>query len=367
MVSRLIVVPLLFFAVGNAGAVDDLSGALGPIREEAALPALGAAAIVDGKLVALGAVGLRKHKGGNGVTTDDKWHIGSNTKSMTATLAATFVEEGELSWDTTLGETLGRAIRMRKEYKDVTLLNLLSNRSGIPGQVPPKIWGDTWKKDGRGKVTARRLEFVEEMLNLKPSFAPGTDYEYSNAGFVTAGAMLEAVAGESWETLMTERLFKPLKMNSAGFGAAASVGKEDQPWGHHPPNKPKEPGPGDDNPRALGPAGTVHASLADLARYVQMHTLRETGPVVKKEKTYEVLHRIAEGNKNYACGWLVEERGWADGEALTHSGSNTMNYCVFWIAPKRRFAAIAVTNAGGNTAARACDTAVGILVRKYAE
>ena len=345
--------------------VDDLNATLEPIRAKNDLPALGGVAVVDGKLRALGAVGMRKHGGKEKVTTEDKWHIGSCTKSMTATLAATFVEEGALKWESTIGEILGDAMKVRDEYKTVTLKTLLTNRSGIPGKAPPGIWNDAWAGTGKSRLTNRRKEYAEAMLNVEPEFPPGSKYGYSNSGFVVAGVMLETIAKKSWEDLMKDRIFKPLQMESAGFGSTASPGKEDQPWGHHPGNKPQEPGIQADNPDVLGPAGTVHVSLSDLARYAQMHATREIGPVIKKADTYEILHTKVADNKNYACGWIAADRGWAKGTALTHNGSNTMNFCVIWIAPERKFAGIAVSNVGIDSGAGPCDRVVSKLVDSY--
>ena len=106
------------------------------------MPALGAVVWSAGKTKGFGAVGLRKFRGTAPVTFHDKWHIGSCTKSMTATLVATFVEEGALTWETTVGEVLGKKMEMRPEYRDVTLRMLLSHRSGIRGEVPPPLWAE---------------------------------------------------------------------------------------------------------------------------------------------------------------------------------------------------------------------------------
>jgi len=342
----------------------ELDAKLEKIRAEHKLPALGRLAIVDGEVKAISAVGMRKFEGRNEVTVDDKWHIGSCTKSMTATLAATFVEEGKLKWDSTIGDVLGRKIKMRDEYKDVSLKDLLTNRSGIPGSAPRTVLLKAAMDSGKRDIAKRRKKFAEELLKLEPDFEPGTDYAYSNSGFVVAGVMLEIVSGKSWEDLMVERIFKPLEMKSAGFGGTASKGKEDQPWGHRSKTKPQPPGLGDDNPDVIGPAGTVHCSLSDLGRYVNMHVSHEVGAVLKKPETFELLQKIADGNKNYACGWVVFERAWAKGPALYHNGSNTMNYCVIWMAPKRKFALIAVTNVDDDSAAP-CDQAVSELMGKY--
>jgi len=161
---------------------------------------------------------------------------------------------------------------------------------------------------------------------------------------------------------MQERIFEPLKMDSAGFGGAASKRKEDQPWGHKSKNTPQQPGLGDDNPDVLGPAGTVHCSLMDLARYVKMHATHEVGPILKNPETFKLLQTVAEGNDNYACGWVVTKRPWAKGPALYHNGSNTMNYCLIWMAPKRQFAAIAVSNTNHESSATPCDSVVNNFI-----
>ncbi|MGI9240156.1 MAG: serine hydrolase domain-containing protein [Verrucomicrobiales bacterium] len=346
-------------------AAGEIEVMLEKIRAENELPALGGLVIIDGEVKAVGAVGLRKFKGKEEVTTDDKWHIGSCTKSMTATLAATFVEEGKLGWDSTVSEVLGGKVRMRDEYKDVTLKTLVSNRSGIPSNAPLATRIKAAASSGRRDIEKRRRQYAEGLLKLKPEFEPGTEYGYSNSGFVVAGVMLETVSGQSWEELMQERIFKPLGMGSAGFGGAATRRKEDQPWGHQSKTRPQPPGAGDDNPDVIGPAGTVHCSLADLARYVKMHLEHEVGPVLKKPESFTLLQAVADGNDDYACGWVVADRAWANGPALWHNGSNTMNYCLIWMAPGRKFGAIAVSNVGPEAGRKPCDAVIDQIIEEY--
>jgi D-alanyl-D-alanine carboxypeptidase len=76
------------------------------------------------------------------------------------------------------------------------------------------------------------------------------------------------------------------------------------------------------------------------------------------------LHRPPAGG-DYALGWMISERPCAGGTALVHAGSNTMWYCVVWIAPKRNFAVLAVTNIASEEAARGCDEACSALIRHY--
>jgi CubicO group peptidase (beta-lactamase class C family) len=352
----------------SASASDPTSQLLEAIRLKHRFPALAAAVVVDGKVVTTNAVGFRKHGGDEAATPLDKFHIGSVTKSMTATIAAMLVEQGKIDWTTTVGEALAKdANPIYPDYRGVTLEQLLAHRGGAPANAPRDLWRQAWK--AVGTPAEQRREFVRGLLARKPETTPGTKMVYSNQGYAIAGVMLEQVTGKPWEELMRTMLFKPLEMTSAGFGAPAKPGEIDQPWGHTRSLTagitPKPPGPGADNPAAIGPAGTVHCSLPDLAKYALFHLAGERdGTDLLKPASFRKLH-TAVGDK-YALGWMVVERPWAGGRALTHTGSNTMFFVVIWLAPERNCAVIVATNIGGPEAAfRGCDEAAGKLIRQY--
>ena len=122
---------------------------------------------------------------------------------------------------------------------------------------------------------------------------------------------------------------------------------------------------------AIGPAGTAHCSLLDLAKYAAFHThghahdtdLLKTASLVK-------LHTAYPDNADYAHGWLEVSRPWANpGKAYTHSGSNLQWFSVIWFAPARQFAVIALCNAaaasGANPAATATDQIAGTMIREF--
>ena len=123
-----------------------------------------------------------------------------------------------------------------------------------------------------------------------------------------------------------------------------------------------------DNPDAIAPAGKVHCTLADWAQFLAAHldpALAET-TLGLSAKTLAELHQPVDGAK-HAAGWIVVRRGWAggDGLALTHSGSNTMNYCTVWLAPARRLAVLAVCNAcpTEGVAHAAVDASIADMIR----
>ena len=355
----------------SGGGVEDLSELIAGLPTAMGTPAIAVLLVEEGKTRGMGVAGLRKAGSAEKVEMEDKWHLGSCTKSMTATLAASLVGEGAITWDTTVGEVLGKKVKMLEAYEKVTLGLLLANRGGLPGKVPDSVYAEVnfsiaVTELGDRDLLKQRLSYVEAVLHLPPSSPPGSAYEYSNSGFVVAGAMLEAVAGEPWERLIEERIFKPLGMTDSGFGNAARGDKRNptQPWPHKNGTTPVAPGPGDENSWVIGPAGTVHGSLKDIARYIAMHAARETGPVLKKKETFEFLHTAVPDNNDYARGWLVGATGWSEGPAISHDGSNTMNHCSFWIAPERKTAVAAFTNCA-EKGSENCRTAIQVVVDKY--
>lgn len=351
--------------------MDTLNTLLEPVRAKYDLPALAASVIVDGEILPAGAVGVRKYGDPSApVMAEDQFHLGSNTKAMTATLISGLVEKNELRWETTLAETFSDLAKtMRPEYRSVTIAHLLAHRSGLGSASAPasKTLLDVHRFPGPPR--RQRERYADLILRDPPEAEKGAKYIYANANYVLLGVIAERVTNTAWEKLLTDRVFKPLGMTgSAGFGAMGGApGKVEQPWQHRADRQPVAPGPLSDNPPALAPAGAVHASVGDWAKFVRAHLLGErTGARdVLTAATFRKLHAPAFGG-NYAGGWLVVERPWAGGRAaLTHAGSNTLNYCVAWLAPARRFAVLVATNQGGDEAARACDETSGALIGRF--
>lgn len=363
---------LLLAASRTVAAPASLEALLEPIREANRLPALAAAVVKGSDTIAIGAVGLRKAGSSERVTLDDKWHIGSCTKSMTAALAAMLVEDGRLRWDMTLAEMFPQIeADMQAEWRDVTLEQLLAHRGGAPHELDESgLWGRLWQRADQPPRAQREYLTSELLTKHKPVAPPGTKYIYSNAGYALIGHAIEEILDRPWEEVLRERLFAPLGMHSGGFGAPASVGKVDQPWGHKAGDtgvfEPVAPGLHADNPAAIGPGGTVHCSIADFARYAawQLAGARGEGTLLHPE-TFERLHVPFGSGSEYAFGWVATSRSWGGGTVLTHAGSNTMFYAVIWIAPKKDFAVVVCTNAGGPVAEKATDTTAASLIREY--
>ena len=343
---------------GQAASKDTAAGLqekLEILRLKHRVPALAAARLgVDGLLIQ-SVTGFRKAGGSTPVTASDLWHYGSMTKAMTATLLATYVEEGRLQWDDPLGKLIPESCRKADpRTKDITVLQLLQHRSGLRANL------FSWWLLPRA---AQR----EEILRL--AAPPGTDwaasgsYLYSNVGYAIAGHLAEKLDGKPWEVLLEKRLFKALKI-TAGQGPVGTEGKDDQPWPHDskgsalPVN-----GPRCDNPPSLGPAGRVHASLENYARFAADQLRGAAGQsALLPAALYKILH-TPDPASHYACGWGVADRSWAGGRCLTHSGSNNANFSVVWLAPEKAFGVFAACNQGGPAAAEACDAACSLMIQ----
>ena len=349
----------------SAAEPADVSADLEGLVKEFNVPALAVAVLEGDQLVKLGAAGIRARGHKEKVTPHDLWHIGSCTKAMTATLCARLVEKGSLRWDTTLAEAFAKDIeRIHTDLRGVTLEQLLSHRAGLAANPPASVM---WKMRASGESrAARELLLSEGILEKAPNHLPGTALLYSNFGFMLAGLMAERVTEKDWEVLMREELFEPLGMKSAGFGPPGSATEVDQPRGHGFFGQQLPPGPTSDNPRGLGPAGTVHCSLEDWAKFVALHLQAARGESrLLKRESFEKLHTPFGNDKDeYALGWVVAKRPWADGQVLMHNGSNTYWCVVTWIAPKKNFAGLAACNTGPISGALATDAAIVLMLQQ---
>ena len=354
---------------------DDVSACLATLIKDHNLPGMVAVIVNQNNIVEAGAAGVRERGRRERVTVNDQFEINSETKAMTATLCAMLVEEGKLRWDSTLADIFP-ALRpeMQPALATVTLKQLLTQRSGLASKGPLANWQHLMALEGAPEQTRHTL--LRDAIKLAPDAAPGSRFVYNNLNYAIAGHMAEMAAGRSWEALMRERLFVPLEMGSAGFGPPGSVGTFAQPHGHDADGRPDESHPMDRNevPPALAPAGAVHCSVLDWARFAALHaTQGESHPgLLKRESFVELqspvtqsleepdLKEIAPTAIGYAMGWIVLPHG-----LLVHGGSNGRWMAKAAIIPRDRLAVLVICNEGGDAAEEACNRAVATLIHNY--
>lgn len=353
-------------ALPDQPAPRNVSADLRTLVVQSGVPGLIGAIVDKDGLVAIGAAGVRRMGSPMMLTANDQVHIGSCTKAMTATVIAMLVEENKLTWNASVVSAFPDLRGdIDRGWNNATLTDLLTHSSGAPTDLHFNgLWGRLWSS--KAPPPEQRMMLVRGVLTRPPNAPPGTKYIYSNAGYAIAGVMAERAAGTDWENLMRQRLFTPLGMDSAGFGAPGISETVDQPRGHTEAGKVIEPGPHSDNPSAIAPAGTVHCTVEDWSKFIRLHLNAEMGvPHLLTAESFRTLHTAANRlTPEYAMGWGIVNREWAGGRTLTHNGSNTLWFCAVWIAPLKGFAVMAACNQGGKTAEKTVDQAVWMLVQQ---
>ena len=274
------------------------------LRETYHLPALELCVIDADGIIEVASNGVRKDGGTTVVEESDLFHVGSMTKAMTATMLATLVQEGKLSWDMTLAQAFPSwASVMDSRYRDVTLEQLLTHTSGLPGYTTDPEWESI--PPFTGTPAEQRRAFARMLLTRPPIGTAGV-YRYSNAGYAVAAAIAEKATGETWEQLMQQRVFGPLNMRAA-YGWPLLSG-EGEPWGHRIKNGVVTPHDLSDHyrvPTVLAPAGDVSISILDYSAFARLHLagLESVDGSVLSAADIQRLHQPA---LEYSSGWHEE-------------------------------------------------------------
>ncbi len=387
MLGRIIATAgLLLFAPGAMAQPDDISEYLEGVRVEAKLPALAAAVVREGAVVAVAAVGTRIHGEQISVTLDDRFHLGSNTKAMTATLAGMMVEEGRLRWTSTVGDVLGEDVPgLSPGIASATLEQLLSHSSGIPADTEEML--DLYFSDSvfDDNAPALRLHTLDAWKHNAVSIPDGSPFQYSNFGYMIAGSMIEKASATPWEQLMYERIFSPMGLRTARLGPQATYGLIDAPVGHRVAEDgnvtPMLWGPAADVPPVMSPAGNANMSVLDYAKWAGWNAGQgRRGPALVSSETLKLIQSVhvetpvrenpppgTPETGGYGLGWGVVAFDWSDKPMLTHNGSNSMNIARLVIDTERDLAVVVLSNFPGQRASTAVGEVMRNLYLEYAK
>jgi CubicO group peptidase (beta-lactamase class C family) len=289
---------------------------------------------------------------------NDRFHIGSNTKAMTAFMAARYVELGKLKWTTRFFELFPEWEKDSKPaYSSITLQDLLSHRAGIQpldGENEPAL------PHFKGTAQEKRWQFGRYVLTLDAVKMDSTmPFIYSNPGYTLASMMLEKVSKKSWEQLVEKILNKDLKLNIQSSWPENQLRKDT--WGHFYENGNLNPVASTEGPMLeyTEPAGDLNIRLIDYIRFIQLNLQGLSGKNnYLKASTYNFLHR---GVSNYAMGWYNIYDG--EHEISSHAGTVLTYYSIVQVDRVRLRAYIIFTNAFSESTVEG----VRILMRRLKE
>lgn len=348
---------MLISSVSDAlNTTREASNLVENVRKQYEFPALGIAQIQAGSSI-LAVTGVRKYGVEVAAELLDPFHLGSLTKSMTATILASYIAgpDFNLTWNSTLLEALPElASTMNEGHHDTTLTTLTSQYSGIRNAFMNSAASLQSFLDQPS--FASRLQIVTEELSRPPFTIPGTTYFYDNLNYMIAGLILELRTNTTYDVILQDRLFAPLNMTSCGLGPLPerSNTSTDSLWPHNRRNEgAKTPVPFEgyslqyrDNVPALDPAGRVYCPLDSYLKYLDLHIAGSFDTTTLPEPyrdmspaDFTFLHSYYVVNDTYPRGdardyfythggWLVQP---SQPSLLTHDGSNTLNYASIFI------------------------------------
>jgi CubicO group peptidase (beta-lactamase class C family) len=318
-------------------------------RQDWKVPGIGVAIIEKDKMVHAKGYGFADLEKQRKVTPNTLFAIGSSSKAFTAASICLLADQQLLDLDEPVITYLPD-FQLQDEYatKKMTPRDLLSHVSGLPRH--DLVWYGAPKS---------RTELYQVLKHLEPSTSFRGAWQYQNLMYMTAGVLIEKVSGKSWEAFVQENFFDPLDMKTANFSVKDMEKAEDHAL---PYNEEEEELKKMDfrNIDAMGPAGSINASVTEMANWVKMHiaggTFNDNEIIGKASlKQSHRPHSIVPGNAseefaytNYGLGWFITSYR---GDLLLHHGGNIDGYsAMVAFMPMDSVGMVILTNKNGTGA-----------------
>jgi D-alanyl-D-alanine carboxypeptidase len=190
---------------------------------------------------------------------DDRFWVGSVTKSFVATVVMQLVAEHKLGLEDRVSTLLPGRVR---EGRRIRLRNLLNHTSGIPNYMELEPWRSAVARNPRVVIAPRRL--VSSAARLPLEFPPGSQASYSSTNYLVLAEILQRVTGRSLATLLRKRVFEPLGLEATAYESGRRTLGDDQMHGYDASGSP----PTDVSLHGLGGPwadGAIVSNAHDLA------------------------------------------------------------------------------------------------------
>ncbi len=223
------------------------------------VPGIAVAIVKDGKMVFAKGYGVRKLGEATPVDENTLFGIGSNTKAFTSAALATLVDAGKISWDDPVYQRL-TGFQMYDPYvsHEMTIRDLLTHRSGMGlGEGDLLFWPHT---------TYTREDIIYRLRFMKPASSFRSRFAYDNLLYMTAGQIVPAVTGTSWDTYVREKILLPLGMNTTNVTNTALKPGDDYAFPHSKVDGKLQVIPFQELDNA-GPAGSINSSVAEMCKW----------------------------------------------------------------------------------------------------
>jgi CubicO group peptidase (beta-lactamase class C family) len=319
------------------------------------VPGMAIAIVKDGKIVLAKGYGVRKLGDAAPVDEHTMFGIGSNTKAFTTAALATLVDAGKLSWDDPVYQRLPGFV-MYDPYvsHEMTIRDLLTHRSGMGlGEGDLLFWPTS---------TYTRDEIIYKLRFMKPASSFRSHYAYDNLLYMTAGQIIPAVTGVSWDDYIRQHIFAALGMNNSSVSTAAFEPGDDYAFPHSRVDGKLQVIHFEvlDN---VGPAGSINSCAADMAKWVQLQLNRgkfvdRDGRLFSEQESKEMwspqtilpietyaspLAALKPTFADYALGWAL--RDYHGRKLVGHTGGVAGFVSRVMLVPEESLGVVILTNA----------------------
>ena len=312
------------------------------------VPGLAIAVVKSGQVVYAKGFGYRDVEKKLPVTPDTLFAIGSATKAFTTFTLGTLVDEGKLDWDQPVRTFLpGFQMYDPNSTASLTPRDLVTHRSGLPRH--DLLWYNNH--------AISRKDIVERLRYLEPNEQLRAKWQYNNLMFITAGYLVEALTGKSWEDNVRERILTPLGMTHSNF----SVIESQQTADYALPYREDEKDPDKTvlipfrEVTNVGPAGAINSSVGDMAKWLAVHLsggragdrqLIGAATLADIHAPHMVIGEVPERPElspaSYGLGWFVD--GYRGHPRVEHGGNIDGFSALVTLLPQDDLGIVVLTN-----------------------
>jgi CubicO group peptidase (beta-lactamase class C family) len=319
------------------------------------VPGMAVAIVKDGRILVAKGYGVRKLGEPTAVDEFTTFGIGSNTKAFTTAALATLVDEGKLSWDDPVYQRLPGFV-MYDPYvsHEMTIRDLLTHRSGMGlGEGDLLFWPHS---------TYSREDVIYRLRFMKPQSSFRSHYAYDNLLYMTAGQIIPAVIGTSWDDYVRQHIFAPLGMSHTTLSTTVYKPGGDYAYPHSRVDGKLQVIPFEDLDNAA-PAGAINSCAADMAKWVQLQLNRgkyvdHDGRLFSEQRSREMwtaqtilpigdlpapLAGLKANFADYALGWGL--RDYHGRKLVGHTGGVGGFVSRVMLVPEENLGVVILTNA----------------------
>jgi CubicO group peptidase (beta-lactamase class C family) len=358
----LTLLPTFALAQSAPPSLNGFDNVVEQVMKEWKVPGIAVAIVKDGKIVYAQGYGYRDVKRQLKVTPDTLFAIGSCSKAFTAAALGMLVDEKKLEWDKSVRTYLPE-LMLHDEYATAHIRprDLVSHQSGLPRH--DLVW--------YGSPLTRK-DLLARLHYLEPSAPLHAKYQYNNLMFMTAGVLVERLAGTTWEEFVQQRIFAPLGMRNSNFSVTAMQKAADYslPYGEEKGETKAIPFRNIDE---IGPAGSINSSVNEMTNWLalQMNNGKAGDKQIISERSLLETQtpQIVSGGDlkydesfyvSYAMGWGVYV--YRGHHIIRHGGGIDGFTSNVTVLPKDKLGIVVLTNSSSPASGLIANVAVDRLL-----